>query len=128
MKLALNYQRVDPKKGGAETYLVDLWTKAPRKVALTQTALAILLLLSPFYVQGKLLLYCWLSEKNKEKLQSAMTHSRFYFIRLVLYGIKGHALVATFRDPSARSSYLRRSLSFEKEPLEIRDSKLEELH
>ena len=93
---------------GAETYLIDLWKRAPFRVAATHTALAIAVLVLPLFVLGKLRLFPQLSRADKAEMQKRMARSPRYLFRLIFYGVRGHALVASLRDPLGRKSLLPR--------------------
>jgi hypothetical protein len=98
---------------GTERYLEDLWDHAPWRVALLHTFLALIVQCLPVLVLGRPVLFSMLSKPNQEKFQQRLFRSRWYALRLIGYGIKGHALVATLRDPKAREELLQPSSLFE---------------
>lgn len=88
---------------GAKTYLSDLWSDAPLKVALVQTILALIVLIMPMALLMKPKLFSSLPIHDRSEVIRRMSSSRIYLIRLIAYGVKGHATVAIMRDPLARN-------------------------
>lgn len=91
---------------GAETYLEDLWRDAPPMVALANTLLAAFVAVSPILVSGKPALLHRMPDSEQDAVLSKMMRSRVYFLRLVVYAVKGNALVAILRDDAARATFL----------------------
>jgi hypothetical protein len=91
---------------GAENYLSDVWTVAPKRVALLHTLLATFFLFIPGIILRKFKLIFQLSQDDRELFQIKMIGSRSYLLRTMIYGIRGHALVAILRDPNAREHAL----------------------
>jgi hypothetical protein len=107
-EIYLGFVPVDPALSrGAENYLVDLWAQAPRSVAVIHTTLALIVWMLPIVVLKRPVLFHQLSTPDQEKMIRRMKTSRIYLIRLIAYGVKGHALVAVFREPSARRQLLQ---------------------
>jgi len=95
--VAVEYRR------GAETYLPELWAKAPWRVALTHTGLALVTLLLPPVVLRTPRLFSALPNSEKERMITTMMRSRIYLLRLIAFGVRGHALIAILRDEKARA-------------------------
>lgn len=90
-------------------YLCDLWKIAPKRVAFAHTVLALIpLFIGPFLLK-KPCLYPALALEQKEQIQHKLMFSKWYLLRLVAYGLRGHALVATLRDEKVRTKILQDS-------------------
>jgi hypothetical protein len=99
---------------GAENYLVDLWRIAPKKIALVHTLLAILMYLSPPLILLTPHFLAGLTPRQNNEFQARLIRSRFFLLRTITYGVRGHALVAILREPSARAWLLKKE-----QPLKI---------
>lgn len=89
---------------GAAGYLPDLWNEAPLRIAMTHTVLAIMISLLPLFLIGRPRRFGRLSAGDRVKVMEKMMRSRFYLLRIVAYGVKGHALVAVLRKTESRQS------------------------
>jgi hypothetical protein len=89
---------------GAEGYLPELWSEAPFRVALIHTLLAIVVSLFPLFLIGRPRRFGKLSQVNRLKMIGKMMRSRFYLMRLIAYGVKGHALVAVLRKTEVQKA------------------------
>lgn len=96
---------------GAQSYFLELWNRAPKKVALTQAILLLFMAVTPLILFGRLRLFPTLSRAEKESIWSRLQSSRVYALRLVAYGLRGHALMAILRDPAARLEVLSKPSS-----------------
>lgn len=79
---------------GAAEYLPTLWRDFPLKVALSHTLLCLAVFFLPPLILRKPKLLNGLTVSEKEQYATALLRSRIYLIRLIGYGVKGHALVS----------------------------------
>jgi len=100
-----------PLNEGAETYLESLWLDAPRSVAAMHTLLAIVTMCLPPFLLFKPKLLSGLGEGDRHSFVQRMMGSRLYPVRLMAYGVRGHALVAVFRNPRTRQHFFAKDHS-----------------
>ena len=86
-------------------YLGDLWQHAPRRVALTHTLLAIFVCLTPLLF-GRFRLLPWLAPAEQQELLGRLLRARNYFLRMIAFALRGHALMAALRDAELRVQLL----------------------
>lgn len=84
-------------KSQAENYLNELWNKAPKLVFLSQFVGLVFIQLSPVLYFFRLTFFHKLNPAQNEIMQTRLSSSRFYPVRLLFYGVRAHALVAQFR-------------------------------
>ncbi|MBI4404376.1 MAG: hypothetical protein HY537_09460 [Deltaproteobacteria bacterium] len=92
-----------PDTRGAGSYLVDLWKHAPSHVAAAHTIAALIILFLPPLMIGKLSLFSALPRRDKDRMLEKLIHSKHFWFRMIAYGVRGHAMVATFRFPETKS-------------------------
>lgn len=100
----------DEKLVGASTYLVDAWRTAPKSVALAHIVLCAAVYLLPLVIFPYFRPLSLLAPASRDKFVKELLQSKIFFLRLVGYGVKGHALVAILREPIARRSLESQSL------------------
>ena len=100
---------------GAETYLIDLWRYFPKSVALSHTLLCIAVYFLPAFTFYPLRVLSRLPLSQRNIFVTRLLTSRIYFFRLVAYAVKGHALVAIFRDADIRHE-CKTNLNLSREP------------
>jgi hypothetical protein len=91
----------------AESYLIDLWNKAPKLVFLSQFIGLSFIQLSPLFYFYRPHLFSNLTLTENDILQKKLSTSRWYMVRLLFYGVRAHALIAQFRKPLSISQPMR---------------------
>lgn len=89
---------------GASNYLVDAWKSSPKSVALAHTILCATVYFLPLFLFPYFRPLSMLAPASRNKFVNELLQSKLYFLRLVGFGVKGHALVAILRDPIARQA------------------------
>lgn len=99
---------------GAEDYLSELWRTFPKRIALSHTLLCVAVMVLPCLTKSLRPLFL-LNRSAKNHFASHLLRSRLYLFRLIAYGVKGHALVATLRTAAARDSLVESSSPAERQ-------------
>lgn len=93
----------DPRAvSGARTYLRDLWSGYRWNIAFVHTAICAFMYFLPVLILGKAKTLPMLGAAERELFLKRILESRLYPLRLLGYGVKGHALMAVLRDASLR--------------------------
>jgi hypothetical protein len=87
---------------GAERFLEDLWSVAPRRVAFGSTVAVLAIALSPPFTLGRLAAFHRLSADDREAVLRRLLAVRLYPLRLMIWAVKMQALVAVLRDADSR--------------------------